>query len=348
MFQKARLKLTFWYVLFIMMISSIFSLSIYAMQLRDLNRFENEQRTRFERQLERGQLYFDQYPYSQQIFTNNIDLINEARQRLAIGIFRLNGIILILSGVLAYVLSGKTLKPIADMVVSQNRFISDASHELKTPLTSLKTAFEVHLRDKKRTLKESDLIIEESIMEVDKLQFLAQSLLEITIHQKPVDKNNFFVVSIKKVLSQSIKQIKPLADKKSIKIIQDISDASVLGNSGSLLNLFVILLDNAIKYSQENSEIKVVSSSKGKGVIISVSDNGFGISKTDLPHVFERFYRADCARCKDDGAGYGLGLSIAKQIVTTHQGTITVDSEIDKGSTFTVNLQTFNLKQIFR
>lgn len=336
MFLKARLKLTFWYVLFIMVISTIFSLSIYTMQVNDLNRFESEQRIRFEKQLERGQLYFDQYPYSQQIFTHNIDLINQARKRLISGIIRLNGIILVVSGILAYLLSGKTLKPIANMIDSQNRFISDASHELKTPLTSLKSAFEVHLRDKKRTLKDSDEIIQESIVEVDKLQLLAQSLLEISMHQKPQNAQKFKLVFTDKLINQAVKQTKPLADKKNIKIQKETQTLSILGDYNLLLNLMIILIDNAIKYSSNNSQISIMNSQKGKRVLIKVTDSGCGISKNDLPHIFERFYRTDSARCKVDEISYGLGLSIAKQIVDQHRGIIMVESEINKGSIFIV------------
>src|SRR3989338_4811487 len=161
MFQKARLKLTCWYVFTIMIISSIFSGSIYRMQTLNIERFEEQQRTRITRQLMR-QRFFELNDKMSRDVISDLELIRDAKERLFMSIIEVNGIILLFSAIFAYILAGKTLRPIKNMVISQNQFISDASHELRVPLTSLKSAFEVHLRNIKGTKQEANEIIKES------------------------------------------------------------------------------------------------------------------------------------------------------------------------------------------
>jgi signal transduction histidine kinase len=102
--------------------------------------------------------------------------------------------------------------------------------------------------------------------------------------------------------------------------------------------LFTILLDNAIKYSPANTTITLISKKRDNGIIIEVSDQGIGIEEKDISRIFERFYRADKSRTKTDVSGYGLGLSIAKQIVEDHNGIILVKSTVGRGTTFFVSL----------
>jgi signal transduction histidine kinase len=106
----------------------------------------------------------------------------------------------------------------------------------------------------------------------------------------------------------------------------------------NLEEAIVTLLDNAIKYSPKNSEVRVSATKNQKFAHLSITDEGPGIDKKDLPHIFERFYRSDKARCKNKEQGYGLGLAIAKKIVDLHAGKISVDSKNNKGSVFTICL----------
>ena len=111
-----------------------------------------------------------------------------------------------------------------------------------------------------------------------------------------------------------------------------------MGDEKSLTQLLVVLLDNAIKYTDGKSPINLTVKKDTSEINIAVKDGGVGIKKEDLPHIFDRFYRADRSRSKQRVGGYGLGLSIAKRIVTLHNGSIRVESEIGKGSIFTVTL----------
>jgi signal transduction histidine kinase len=316
MFTKTRLKLTAWYLLIIMLVSLSFSAIIYKSYSDEVERFERMQRQRFERR------FLIPTPPSPML-----DLLDETKQRVLYTLIIINSIILVTSGGFGYLLAGRTLKPIKDMVEEQNRFISDASHELKTPLTSLKTAFEVYLRDKTGTLAEAKSIIKDSVTEVNKLQFLSESLLKLAKFQKPI--LNLTDINLKDIVNEAIKKIAPLAKKKEIKIIKNLKDSTVIGDKNNLIELVVILLDNAIKYSPAGEKIIVNLANN----VFMIEDHGVGIDEKDLPYIFDRFYRAEKSRSRN---GFGLGLAIAKEIVKAHNGNITVKSQEEAGTIFTV------------
>jgi two-component system, OmpR family, sensor histidine kinase CiaH len=330
MFKSARLKLTAWYLVIIMVISLAFSFFIYQLISVEIVRFARAQRIRIE------------HPFDSNFFIPpviDIDLITETQNRLKLSLLVINGAIFAISGTLGYFLAGRTLSPIQKMVEEQNRFISDSSHELRTPLTSLKSAMEVSLRDKKLSLKDARELISESITEVDKLQSLSDELLMLTQYQKPNGRNNITEVSLDEIALDSIQKIRGLALLKNISIINSIKDITFRANRYSLTDLLVILLDNAIKYSPDHKKIFLTAQKNKNIVSFSVKDQGIGIDAKDIPFIFDRFYRADSSRTKTDVGGYGLGLSIAKKIVDNYQGKIAVKSILGKGSTFTVSFQ---------
>ena len=129
-----------------------------------------------------------------------------------------------------------------------------------------------------------------------------------------------------------------LAKKSSIKLVSDSESVIVNGNYQSLVELALILITNALKYSSRNKRVNVSVKKTGGSALFEVKDEGIGIAKADLPHIFDRFYRADSSRSKEVVDGYGLGLSIAKSIVQIHEGRIVVTSKPNKGSTFSVLL----------
>lgn len=347
MFQKARLKLTIWYLLIIMLISVSFSAVIYKALTQELDRFSRLQRLRIERRLES-----EEFVPSESRFRNipsriliDPELAEETKQRLTLLLVIVNSGILFISGGFGFILSGKTLKPIKDMVDEQNQFITDASHEMRTPLTSLKSALEVHLRDKNLSLKEAKTLINENIKEVNKLQFLTEALLQLAQfpassanRQKPNNDIKSEKVSLAAIVKKSIQGVKPQAMKKAIIIKNEAQNFEVEGDPQGLSELLVIFLDNAVKYSQKGGSVTITSKKSDGFLLINILDNGIGIDEKDLPHIFDRFYRADLARSKNETGGFGLGLSIAKKIVDSHHGSITVKSKPGEGSTFTISL----------
>ncbi|HOX95988.1 MAG TPA: HAMP domain-containing sensor histidine kinase [Candidatus Woesebacteria bacterium] len=331
MFQKARVKLTAWYLLIIFFIVLIFSGSIYSIQIKELERFVGKENSRFERQLVLRNADLPAPPYI------DPSTVSEIKNRLLTNLLILDGALLLLSGVASYFLAGKTLCPIKEMIEDQDRFISDSSHELKTPLTSIKSALEVALMDKKLSLSDAKTLIKENIDDVNRLQKLSESLILLS-RKGTKQKLNHENISAKEVISMALDQVGPLATKKRITLKPLAKEIIFSGDKEKINHLLVILLDNAIKYSPQDTKIIVKSWKSKHYVNFSVKDQGQGISEKDLPHIFDRFYRADTSRASSKIAGHGLGLSIAKMIVDQHGGRISVKSEVKNGTLFTVKL----------
>jgi signal transduction histidine kinase len=330
MFISARRKLTAWYILILMSVSLSFSIVIYRGISAEIDRFTQLQRLRIERR-------FDEVGIPRPPIIIDRNMVDEAKQHIIITFIGINGIIFFVMGGLSYFLAGKTLEPIQEMVEEQNRFVSDASHELKTPLTAMKSSLEVYVRDPNMTIVEAKQVLRENIQEVNRLQSLSESLLTLSENQSSSIPHLFSLVDIKKILKTSYNQVKHNAEKKKIKIhIATIPEKNMKGNEEKLIELFTILLDNAIKYSAEETTISLSGELLKKGIELRVSDKGIGIDEKDIPHVFDRFYRSDSARSKVGAGGYGLGLSIAKKIIQLHNGTIEIESALNFGTTVIV------------
>lgn len=340
MFAKTRLKLTAWYLLIIMLISVSFSVAMYKVLTSELDRIEHLQRLRQERQL--SLLGPDSIPFEfRQRLPRTLmidpEIIAETKTRLKMILFLINGGILGASALAGYFLAGRTLRPIKDMVDEQNRFITDSSHELRTPITSLKTEIEVNLRDTKLN-KEAKKILESNLEEVNNLQTLSDNLIKLTQYQKSNGNIIFKNTSIKEIVAEACRKVSYLAKHSKISIHNKVKDYVLQADRQSLSEAFVIFLDNAIKYSPQNTSVTLTSRTADNSIVIDIKDEGIGIAKEDIAHLFERFYRVDKSRTKTDVEGFGLGLSIAKQIIDKHNGTIFVESQLNKSTTFSIRL----------
>ncbi len=327
MFKKARVKLTSLYLIIIMLVSLSFSLVIYSGINRELSRIEILENVRAHRLQALG------------LIPENEPSIPEIRARIILTLGLVNLAILGISGLAGYFLAGKTLEPIEKMHEEQKEFVSNASHELRTPLAALKSEIEVSLRDKKMKMPEARQVLSSNLEEVNKIQRLTNYLLSLNKYQSEISNLPFKNLNLKEIAQKAIKRVEPLAEVKEIRIAKELERAIVNGNEDSLLELATILLDNAIKYSYKKGVV-VVRAKKEKGqAVLEVEDNGVGIKKKDIPFIFDRFYRADTSRSKGKIDGYGLGLSIAKNIVDLHVGKIEVRSKENKGTTFQVLLR---------
>lgn len=337
MFEKTRLQLTAWYLAIIMIVSFLFSLFIYAGVEQEFQRFEHVQQHLRERQ---AQLMPSPLDGNVVFRREELDpsLVPNARLRFISILGFINLAILGFSGAAGYFLAGRTLRPIKEMVDEQNRFITDSSHELRTPLTSLRSEIEVNLRNKKLSLSDAKKLLESNLEEVLSLQTLSDSLLELSQKGKPGNKSLYTSFKIAECISYAQKKLQGLLKKKGIDIQATGENTEVFGQKDRICELFVILLDNAIKYSPPKTTIMITAKKSQDSVSLSVADKGMGIEKEDIAHIFDRFYRASKSRSKKEASGYGLGLSIAKNIVTDHNGSISVASILDKGTTFTVKL----------
>lgn len=333
-FKSACLKLTAFYVLIAMTISIVFSIFLYGVASRELNRGFEKQKNIFENITPPG---FFPHP-SEDLDRARSDQFKESSRSLGLKLIYLNLFILVASSGLGYLLARRTLKPIEEMLEMQNRFTSDASHELRTPLTAMKAEIEISLRDKKFNLTAAKKLLKSNLEEIAKLDALSSGLLKLTNYQSR-KKIVFAKSPLSEVIKNAVTKINGLAKTKQIKINLNLQNITVNCEKESLTELFAILFDNAVKYSPKHSQIKVTMEIIGKReVIVRVKDEGMGIKASDLPYIFNRFYRADHSRSKEQSNGYGLGLSIAQEIAKLHHGKIAVESKMNSGSTFSVKL----------
>lgn len=314
-----------------MSISILFSLVIYKGITLEVERSLRIQQFR---------LYRETHPFdflSPDRISVDTQLLDDVEGRIVLTLLFINLGIWVISGAAGYFLAGRTLRPIQQMVEDQNRFITDASHELRTPLTSLKSEIEIYLRGKNHTKEETEQLLKSNLEEVDNLQILSDNLLQLTHDQQSFNgKVSLEKIHLEKIITEAARKIKPIAAKKNIFIENNVKEYSISGDENSLEQLFIIFLDNAVKYSPNNTKITVNMEHIDHSVLVTIADQGIGIAKKDIPHIFERFYRADISRTKQKESGYGLGLSIAKKIVELHDGAINVKSTLGKGTTFTI------------
>ncbi|MEH7418167.1 ATP-binding protein [Neobacillus drentensis] len=234
-------------------------------------------------------------------------------------------------------MSKRAMIPIKAAFKRQREFVGDASHELRTPLSVLLSSVDA-----------MDMTIEKDEMsgkllanmreEVKRMTNLVSDLLTLARSDSNTIELKTEVFDIAPLAKKAIESLHPIAASKRILFELSAPVAfKVAGDPQRLSQLLYILLDNAIKYTPEGGEVKLMLSKEGNEVGIFVQDTGIGIKKEDYQRIFERFYRTDKSRSRQIG-GHGLGLSIAKWIVETHKGTIRVSSELGKGSTFIVKL----------
>lgn len=333
--HKPSLKLAGLYLAIIMFISLFFSANVYQLSLQEFNRgFEEPGTTRTINGLpDSGIIEMLQ----QQLLDERNQRFAAAKQRVLTRLVITNVVILVGGGFLSYYLARRTLKPIEEAHEAQSRFTADASHELRTPIAAMQSETEVALMDPKLTLAHAKERLQSNLEELGKLTVLSDGLLRLA----QLDNNNLrgHDVSLDAVLQQALDRVMPLAEKKHILISSSGGKGlTVQGDTVSLAEALIILLDNAVKYSPEKTEVTVSATKGQKHISITVQDHGTGIKATELPYIFERFYRADTARSKQQTNGYGLGLAIAKTIIDRHNGKITVHSSPGKGSQFTIQL----------
>ena len=343
-FKSARIKLTAWYLLIIMSITVSFSAAVYSGTVKTIERALLIHERRVENRLRE----FPRFENPPERFQEpiNKETLDEIRNKTLALLAVINIFILVVSGGLGYLLAGRTLKPIEEMIEKQKKFIADAAHELKTPLTAIKTNLEVNLRSKKINLAQAKDIIKSTIDDVDSLTHLTNSLLRESRYQNINIGQNLEVLNLKESINKIVKKFEYKAKEKNISIKLHAENILVMADKKGIEELITILLDNAVKFNKINGNIDINLNKKDDLAYLKIKDTGVGIAQKDLPYIFDRFYKADTSRTKTEHDGFGLGLSIAKEIVEKHKGKITVISSPGKGSEFTVTL-TANLVSAF-
>ena len=218
------------------------------------------------------------------------------------------------------------------------QFTADASHELRTPLALMRTTTEVSLRTS-QTVADYREAQQEVLAELEKTSSLVEKLMLLARADAGVETLQHTPVNLAECLRDACKDGRILADAKQLIFSEDVepSELFVEGDSHALRRLFLILIDNAVKYTSSGGSVTVGLKRSNNCAVAECRDTGIGISADDLPNIFERFYRADKARSREVG-GVGLGLSIARWVAEAHKGSIEVQSAPGTGSVFRISL----------
>lgn len=330
MFASATLKLTAWYLIILVTICLIFSFIIFAISTSEISSRLERLQIRVE-----GSSKTLTLPGPLTLNDIRVNQTRQARESIFVGLVYMNLAVLTLGGFGSFLLARRTLKPIEEAHEAQSRFASDASHELRTPLAIMKSEIQVAMRDKSLESKDYKELLESNLEEVDKLTDLSQSLLQLSrLDYGELERSDR--VDIVKTIKKAAKSLKLTSDRLKYSLPE--GTVTIDGNESMLGDLFRILLDNAIKYSPPGSPIGLSLSSNGRTCKVSVTNEGEGIASKDLSKIFDRFYRTEKSRSSASAAGYGLGLSLAKEIVNLHDGSISASSTPGKVTSFTVSL----------
>jgi len=310
----------------LMTVSILFSIAIFQIA-------SSEVRTRLDRFQTNFQESTNNIPPSYQSNSFRDNEVIQASENLSMQLLYANLIVLVVGGFGSYFLARRSLKPIEKAHEAQSRFTSDASHELRTPLAVMKTEIEVALRDKEPTIDELKEVLSSNLEEIDKLTKLSEMLLQLSRLEHT--KLKMFPISLNRVTNDILKSFKNSSDRISVtgKKMQ-----IIIANETAIIEILRILIDNALLYSPPNTKILINISKQDDFAKFEITNEGVGIKPDKLSHVFDRFYRADSSRTNGTKKGYGLGLSLAKNIIDLHNGIISVTSEPDKETTFTLLL----------
>ena len=252
----------------------------------------------------------------------------------------LGGLALIFAAAIGYILSGGAMKPVREAYERQRQFAADASHELRTPLAVVLASADLLRSDTSITSPFLKQVIEDVRDEVKKMTKLVGDLLTVARTDGSANQIKPVRMDLVAAAQKTIRIMRPFAEKKDI-VIEEIlpKQVELYADEQKIRQLILILVDNAVKYTPEHGRITLCIDQAEKGYIhLSVADTGIGIEPEHQERIFDRFYRVDKARSRRMG-GNGLGLAIAQEIVEAHDGTISVESEVGKGTTFHVSLK---------
>ena len=325
MFRQARLRLTLLYSAIFLVLFWTLSFGIYLW----MNRFFGDTAGR----------HFHHSVNNERQLTGNSNISAEPASDIVMDQLRnvllfLDAVLLLAIPAITWFLTVRTLDPVQKAYAREKQFLTDASHDLRTPLSILRGEIEITLQ-KDRAKEEYIKTLESNKEEVNDLISLVENMLFFARENKQYQNMQKEQVDLTDLLAERIMVFQQPADQKKLQLTFHPPEQSIViqANPQLLKRLFTSLFDNAVKYTPAGGKITVKLSQDKNNAHVSITDTGIGIPQEQQEKVFDRFYRADTARSEK---GYGLGLSIAKQITDFHGGTIHLDSKVGKGTKVTL------------
>lgn len=331
MIKKAYVKLTIFYSLFFLTLFWLFSLALFTWMQHSF-----------------GESYYEEIQQTQQYGDHNSKDTNELNdiatiagditlKRFENNLISINLVLLFLVPLISLYLTKRTLKPVKLSYEQQQQFISDVSHELRTPLAIMSGETSVALKNNK-TIDEYKMVLQSIDQEIIRITKLIENLLLLSRLEK---KGSFFKpenIDLVDLIANVVVTLKSESIAKNIKInfIPPEDNVPIRGNPFMLNQLFLNILDNAIKYNNLNGNVDINIIYQGNFVLVKIVDTGIGIEEENLKKIFDRFWRADNSR--SIVKGYGLGLSICQNIVKIHDGKVEVKSKKGQGTSITIYL----------
>jgi len=330
MLKTHLIRLTIWYVIIVTLLSLSLSSFLFVFSYGELKENYHSQIT---------------HSITKNGKPTNPDLslstnqFNDQVNRLAISFIDFNLIVIITAGAISYFLAKRHIRPLEQANQAQQRFLAQASHELRTPITAMKLDTESIILSNNKTNQQLLKTFKSNLKDLSRLENLTTHLLEIAKY-KSLEINHYSEVDLDRLIDLTLKQIKRSHSKslKNKKIVCSLARVKLNCDKVAIELVVSILLDNAIKYSFPKSEINLSLTRQDQIACLSVSNFGPTINDQDIKHIFEPFYRPNRP---NDVAGYGLGLSIAQQIIAMHKGKISYRAyQAAKLNQFQVELST--------
>lgn len=318
-FRRARLKLTVFYGLSVFLIVIVFSLGIYMFFGADIvGDFEYE-----------GGGGANEQALEQ-------EFVKVAQRRLISTLIAVDLGAALLALAAGWILAGRTLSPIRESLEQHKRFVSDAAHELRTPLSVMKAGLETIDSGTEPVLEDYQELSADLREEIGRVVDLTNDLLFLARGDQGALAAAMSKVDLSRICARQAKLLEPYAGEKGVSLETDITPGlAVMGDEGQISRLVLNLLKNAIDYNRRGGDVHLSLSCEDNKADMTVTDTGMGIGREDLRRVFERFYKADAARERSEG-GAGLGLSISWEIVRAYSGEIRIDSSAGEGTSVTV------------
>jgi signal transduction histidine kinase len=273
--------------------------------------------------------------------------IRELQEEQSRSVAAVATMVLAMTALFGYALARFTLIPTRHAYEAQKQFVGNIAHELRTPLSIIKTNTEVALLGNDLNT-ETRATFENTNDELDRISNIINNLLSLSVFTRP-ERMTFANVDLTTIVASAYKKLEPLATRRNQSVSFATSgNAIVWGNAVALEQIVMNLLKNAMNYTpKEGSIIVSIHRSRRHSVELSVTDTGVGIAPKDLARIFEPFYRAESSRARPSGSGAaGLGLTIVSELVKLHHGTISITSELSRGTTATIRLP--RGKKLFR